>query len=131
MRIFLQKRREIILVLIPIILAILTLYAGELERRISEIYTSYLIDVVTLNNSFITLAINVAGQDMDSIQKVKSSLNDQMGAFNNKYGDVESELKWKEFLASKANSIIFIILLLQMIIVVLVPPKSQSDWTPW
>lgn len=124
MKEFFIKHRERILILIPIVIAVLTICAGSLEKRVSEIYTSYTIDVATLNNSFITLAVDSSNQNKEAVQKVKEDLSHQMEKFNAKYDDVGNELRWKEPLGSILNSFILILLLLQMIFVVATPQKN-------
>ena len=124
MKKFFITHRNKVLIFIPIVIAILTVCASGFEKRVSEIYTFYSIDVAALNNSLITLAVNSVSQDKESVRKVKVTLGVQMEKFNNKYENAERELRWNGYLASILNPIIFILLLLQMIFVVAVPTKD-------
>lgn len=91
-----SKHQNIINILFPIIITACIFYSGNIGQRISEIYTDYIIDTNTLNNSFITLNIKASIQDDESFQKIKKDIGEQMKQFNKKYEVEEKEKKTLE-----------------------------------
>ena len=96
MKTFLFRHQKTINVILPVIIAGCFFYSGILGQGISKIRTEYLIDVTTLNNSFITLSINASVKNSESFQKTYNNLGEQMKKFNQKWSMGEIELETKE-----------------------------------
>lgn len=96
MKSFFLRHQKAINILLPIIITICIFYSGNLGQRISEIYTIYIIDTNTLNNSFITLNIKASIQDNEQFQKIKNDVGEQVKQFTEKYENLEKEKKTKE-----------------------------------
>jgi len=121
---FLFKHEKKINILLPIITTVCIFYSGNLGQRISEIYTNYIIDTNTLNNSFITLGINVSTNNAESFQKTKSDLNKQMERFNGKYEKEEKEVKTNELIKRWVDRVIYLLMFLMIIFNIFVPTKK-------
>lgn len=108
----------------PVIVTICIFYSGNLGQRISEIYTSYTIDAITINNSFITLDINASTNNNESFKETKNNLSEQMRQFNDKYnkGIVEAELK--DVIKWWVDKIIYLLIFFMIIFNIFIPTKK-------
>lgn len=95
MKTFISKYQNVINILIPIVIIAFLLFTTNLEQRISEIDRAYMIDTITLNNSFITLNVAASTQNNESFQKTKSDIDEQIKKFNYKYENLEKEREMK------------------------------------
>ena len=116
-RLFFPKLQSIIIILVPVVVTGLTFYSSVLGQDISEIETNYVIDVTTLNNSFITLGIKAAQQDKQGFKNVKDDLDKQMEHFNARYEKDEKDRQTKKNLQLWVNRIIYVFLLVQTLVI--------------
>lgn len=96
MKIFILKHEKTINIIFPLIITACIFYSGVIGQEISKIRNDYLIDVVTINNSFITLAINASNQNNKQYQETYNNISKQMEKFNHRYSAEEKTLKGKE-----------------------------------
>lgn len=96
MKSFLLIYQKIINILLPIIITGCIFYSDFLEQRISKIRTEYLIDISTINNSYIKLTVDITTQNKESTQKTYNIIKEQIDRLNQKYGKEEREAKRKE-----------------------------------
>ena len=121
---FFTKHERQINIILPVIVTICIFYSGNLGQRISEIYTSYTIDAITINNSFITLDINASTNNNESFKETKNNLSEQMRQFNDKYnkGIVEAELK--DVIKWWVDKIIYLLIFFMIIFNIFIPTKK-------
>ena len=124
MRSFFFKHKRKINLLLPIIITLAIFASDGLQQKISEIYTSYIIDTNTLNNSFVTLSVFVSAEDSESLQKQKNNLNEQMKQFNMKYDKLEEKLNTKKTIQGWIDRLIYTLTLLLILLNVIVPREE-------
>lgn len=116
MKLNFSKYKNIINVLLPLIITVGTFYSGNIDQKISQIYSDYIIDTNTLNNSFITLNIKAAINDDDGFQKIKNDIGEYLEKFNKKFEPREKEKKVLEHKKKWADRSIYILSFLLFII---------------
>ena len=96
MKAFIFKHQKVINIILPTIITGCIFYSVILGQKISRIRTDYLLDIITINNSFITLNVNASTQNNESFQKTYNNIKEQIERFNQKYSVEEKRLKARE-----------------------------------
>lgn len=109
MKLNFSKHKHIINILLPLVLTVGTFYSGNIDQKISQTYTDYMIDVNTLNNSLITLNIKAAISDANGFQKIKNDTGIYLEKFNKKYEYKEKEKKSLEYKKQWTDRLIYIL----------------------
>lgn len=112
MKLLAPEYHQIVNIILPVIITGAIFYSNSLEQRISDIQSGYIIDTNTLNNSFITLGINIHSENPAIYQKTKDDLKIQMDEFNKTYEQKEQEKKTTEWLQKWVDKLIYTLTLI-------------------
>lgn len=112
MKEFLIKYKGAVNILLPIIVTGCIFYSDTLGQKISEIRTNYLTDIITINNSFITLNTSAVIQDSETFQKTKNNIEEQLDQLNRRYSNEEIELRKIENLKKWFDIVPYVLILI-------------------
>lgn len=129
MKLVLFDHQNTINIILTTIIVVTIFYSDSLEQKISEIQSDYIIDTNTLNNSFITLDIDLYIEDHEAYQKIKNDLKIQMNRFNEKYVRKESEIWINKLLQKWIDRTIYVLTFMLILFNTLVSLRNyRSSW---
>lgn len=116
MKLNFSKYKNILNIFLPLIITVGIFYSGNINQKISQIYSDYLIYINTLNNSFITLNIKATINDDAQFQKIKNDISEYLKKFNKEYDSREVEEKILKNKKKSIDRIIYVLTFLLFII---------------